>query len=222
MADVRLRGCGAACLWCRTLLDRRPDLDITVRSVVPLGDGNCLEEVEIRGDLSDDLVETLRSLETVDRVETLDSQPDRLVIRIVGDGCGLADAIRETGVAPSVPFPVRTDGDAWSITAPPERIASFLEALADGMVEFETVYAGPDRDDGRSLLTERQREILDAAVEYGFYDYPREITLTELADELGVVKSTLSEALVMIETKIFRRLAARGRVDLDRRSERPD
>lgn len=222
MADLRLRCLGPACLWCRTLLGGRPDLDVTVRSVVPLEDGTCLEEVEIRGDVPDDLVENLTSLDSVNRIETLDSQPDRLVVRIVGDGCGLAEATRETGVAPSVPFPVERDGDAWSVTAPPDRIESFLEALEDRQVEVETVYAGPDRDDGRSLLTERQQEILDAAVEHGFYDYPREITLTELADELGVVKSTLSEALVMIETKVFRRLAATGRVDLDGRDDRPD
>ncbi|MFB6112664.1 MAG: helix-turn-helix domain-containing protein [Halodesulfurarchaeum sp.] len=44
-------------------------------------------------------------------------------------------------------------------------------------------------------LTPKQREVLVTAVEQGFFDIPRRITLDELAAELGVSTSALSERL---------------------------
>jgi predicted DNA binding protein len=44
-------------------------------------------------------------------------------------------------------------------------------------------------------LTDRQREYLTAAHRRGYFDVPRECTLAELADALGVDKSTVSVTL---------------------------
>lgn len=187
---------------------------MAVRSVVPLDDGTCAEEVEIRGDVPEDLVRRLRELDSTDRVEVLDDGTNRLHLRIVGRGCGLADTIRRTGVAPSFPFPVGPERDRWDVTGSPTRTRAFLEAIEETPLEVETVYAGPNRTGRADLLTDRQREILEAAVEAGFYAYPRQTTLTELADELGIVKSTLSQSLMVIEKKVFQELAARGEVEL--------
>ncbi|WP_436903087.1 helix-turn-helix domain-containing protein [Halovenus halobia] len=51
------------------------------------------------------------------------------------------------------------------------------------------------RTDAESLLTERQREVLDAAVREGYLAVPRECTLAELAATLDVDKSTASTIL---------------------------
>lgn len=52
-------------------------------------------------------------------------------------------------------------------------------------------------------LSPRQREILVAAVKKGYYDSPRDITLTELADEFDIAKSTCSEILHRAEGTIM-------------------
>jgi predicted DNA binding protein len=46
----------------------------------------------------------------------------------------------------------------------------------------------------RSLRSE-QREVLELAVERGYFETPREVTLDELADQLGVPRSTVSYRL---------------------------
>lgn len=56
-------------------------------------------------------------------------------------------------------------------------------------------------------LTPRQREILLRAVHGGYYEYPRRITLTDLAREIGIAKSTLSESLIMIERTVMQSFA---------------
>ncbi len=53
------------------------------------------------------------------------------------------------------------------------------------------------------LLTDRQREVLEAAFEAGYYDWPRETSGGELADRLGISQPTLSEHLTTAERKLL-------------------
>jgi predicted DNA binding protein len=61
----------------------------------------------------------------------------------------------------------------------------------------------PGRKDARSLLTDRQREIFETAVDRGYYRIPRGITQTELADELGLAPSTVDEHLRKAESTML-------------------
>lgn len=54
-----------------------------------------------------------------------------------------------------------------------------------------------------SRLTDRQRDVLRTAVEMGYFEYPRGATMTEIADELGINDSTLSQHLVAAQSKIL-------------------
>jgi len=52
-------------------------------------------------------------------------------------------------------------------------------------------------------LTERQLEVLNAAIVKGYYATPRRLTMEELADYLGISTPTLHEHLTKIEAKIM-------------------
>jgi predicted DNA binding protein len=52
-------------------------------------------------------------------------------------------------------------------------------------------------------LTDRQREVLTAAHEAGYYTWPREITGEELADELDISSPTLHEHLRAAEQTLI-------------------
>lgn len=53
-----------------------------------------------------------------------------------------------------------------------------------------------------SSIPPRQRDILNAAVERGYFEIPREVTLEELADEMDITKTTASTHLRKAESKI--------------------
>ena len=55
-----------------------------------------------------------------------------------------------------------------------------------------------------TLLTDRQRECLQAALRLGYFEVPRECTLAELADRLGVDKSTASETIRRGQTRLVK------------------
>jgi len=55
-------------------------------------------------------------------------------------------------------------------------------------------------------LTDRQEEIVSKAQSLGFFKYPREVTLTELAKLLKISKATLSQTLRTVENKAIKNI----------------
>lgn len=61
----------------------------------------------------------------------------------------------------------------------------------------------PGTRDMLSMLTERQREVFETAVEMGYYDIPREVNQGDLAEELECAPSTVDEHLRKAESKML-------------------
>ncbi|MFB6266075.1 MAG: helix-turn-helix domain-containing protein [Halodesulfurarchaeum sp.] len=56
-------------------------------------------------------------------------------------------------------------------------------------------------------LTQKQREAVRTAVEMGYYRRPREASLGDLSEQLGITRSALSQRLNAVESKLVRSLA---------------
>jgi predicted DNA binding protein len=52
------------------------------------------------------------------------------------------------------------------------------------------------------VLTAKQREALELALERGYYERPRDATLSDLAELLGITKSAVSQRLRSAESKL--------------------
>jgi predicted DNA binding protein len=91
-------------------------------------------------------------------------------------------------------------------------IHDFFDALGEeadectGMEVLRVTELDPDRRTpdagGDDTLPVGQREALGAAVEAGYYETPRRIDLSELADRLGIPRSTLSYRLRRAEAAL--------------------
>lgn len=55
-------------------------------------------------------------------------------------------------------------------------------------------------------LSEKQLEVVELAMKAGYYDEPRQATLSDLSDELGVSPSAVSQRLNAVEHKLVRAL----------------
>lgn len=82
------------------------------------------------------------------------------------------------------------------------------QALANvpDSIKAEATEMGTYRpDDSRAIagLTERQREVLEAAVELGYYQVPREATYEEIAEVCDCTVGTVGEHLNRIEAHII-------------------
>jgi DNA-binding CsgD family transcriptional regulator len=86
--------------------------------------------------------------------------------------------------------------------------AAFADALSEQPegVRVEVERTGPYTPGPRhvvSRLTGRQREVLRAAVDLGYYQEPREATHDEIAAATGLSETTVGEHLRKIEATVF-------------------
>lgn len=81
------------------------------------------------------------------------------------------------------------------------------------------------REDGRAqnALTPEQSSALEAALQHGYYEEPREASVAEIADEIGVPGSTLQYRLNRAEAWLAEQFAADSMtVDIDTPLDRED
>ena len=86
-------------------------------------------------------------------------------------------------------------------------IRTFLEFVREVMppdtISVQTIKNGSSKD--LDFLTEKQREVLELAVSRGYYEDGGEVTLKQLADELGIARSTTGEHLKRAESEVLKR-----------------
>jgi hypothetical protein len=112
-------------------------------------------------------------------------------------------SVQESGLPLELPITIRDGEVTVELTASRDRLSAFTAQLEAFGMSFDVEYVR-EMVNSASLLTDRQRELLDVAVEEGYYDTPRGCSLTELAEEAGVAKSTASETLHRVEEKIVK------------------
>lgn len=85
------------------------------------------------------------------------------------------------------------------------------DALAEVPAELnatvERIGSYPDAGETiTSVLTERQQEVLEVALELGYYDVPRQATHNDIAERLDLSVGTVGEHLQKIEARVFNTL----------------
>lgn len=80
--------------------------------------------------------------------------------------------------------------------------------IVDWLVEGDETEATTEID--VSAITTKQRRALETALEAGYYDSPRGADLSDLAEELGISRSAVSQRLNAAETKLVRAFLETG------------
>ena len=90
-----------------------------------------------------------------------------------------------------------------------ETVRQAIEDVPEGIrVELEQLSDyDPELRELSSMLTDRQREILDTAAELGYYEVPRRATHQDIADELDLSTTTVGEHLRKIEARMLSEIA---------------
>jgi predicted DNA binding protein len=113
------------------------------------------------------------------------------------------------GVPVELPFSVLDGRATWELTTSSDRLSELGKHLDEAGIDYDiesVLEIGSSEAD--RLLTPRQREVLAVAVDEGYYAVPREATLTDVAETLGVSKSTCSDILHRCEGAIITWFAA--------------
>jgi hypothetical protein len=132
----------------------------------------------------------------------------RILALIIMEAPVYCKVARSSGViCSSCPFNSLDDFQCdWNLlVADANALRRSLDMLKESGIKAETKDVSSAAR--RNVLTNRQRELILAAFDAGYFEFPRKISLSELAEKLSVRPSTLSEILRRAEEKMIRNFA---------------
>ncbi|WP_435347663.1 helix-turn-helix domain-containing protein [Haloarchaeobius sp. HRN-SO-5] len=123
----------------------------------------------------------------------------------------ICPTLLENGFVHNAPCHIEGGREYWQVVFAGTRneVEQSLDSVRDASgadieVASITSYDSPLADQWRmDTLTESQREVFEHARQRGYYEWPRAISTRELADEVGVAKTTLLEHLRKAESKLL-------------------
>jgi len=174
-----------------------PKVEVKLERIVPLQE-SIIPLFWVSGTDKAEFEDALTKNSQTESVEKLAKTDDRTLFEVQwsDDVDGIVEAlietrgkiIKATGTAETWDFRLRFVAH--------EYLSEFNMALTDKdiPVTLRRIY-NPTTPDDISTLSDEQQEALLMAYQYGFFEIPRGITLTELADEMGISDSALSQRM---------------------------
>lgn len=95
-------------------------------------------------------------------------------------------------------------GDNENLT----KFVEFVKTHAGNIENMSFKKAVYQKQDLISVLTDKQKEILIAANQHGYYDYPRKINSEQLSEKVGISKATLVQHLRKAEGRLMANIFA--------------
>lgn len=190
--------------WVGRFSRLQPDVTVEVLSRLDVGNNRSLTEIRLHASDGLELAEALRALPHVYEVEELERRPGMVHFRVIHRTSMFVPIFRELRLMRRFPFRIAGGEAAWVVVAPESKARALLgrlRAAAPGAIleSVQHVEVAPLR----GALTPRQTELLQRAVGAGYFEVPRKITLTDLAKNLDLAPSSVSEALAIIEKKLL-------------------
>jgi len=193
-------------LWISEIFKNFPDVKMEISHFLPYdlerSIGNAV--IEIMHYNVDSIIEEISSHPSVFELSVLEKEENKAKFNVKTKDPYLLYAIIKCGVL--VNFPVRVvDGFAyWRLISSRDRIDKLLTLFEEKNVNFNLLRIGNspyELDDNKSKLSLKELKVLDQAINLGFFEVPRKISLEELANRLGKSKSALSVMLRKIIKK---------------------
>jgi predicted DNA binding protein len=199
-ATLRVR---LPCAWVTRLTDEL-GAAVMVADQKPAGPNRLQALVEIQPGASDrEAIESaLRTDPYVEDMELIAPPKGAILGSLLIRECNACQTLAESACYLIDATATARGGLEWRVYAPRrEAVEGVLRQLqARGLdAELASIHAVS----ALSALTERQRQIVQAAFDLGYFEFPKRISLTGLAKRLHIAKSTLSEVLRAGESKIL-------------------
>jgi predicted DNA binding protein len=180
-------------------LDAVPETRVDVMRTVTTGPNSVMPVLAFEGN-DEDIGPALREDKTVERVSPLATLEKESVYRVQW-ASHIEDRLREMFWDHGTVLRTQAFDGKWCfrvLFAERESMEDWYHHCRDcGLtVDIESIYdptvAVRPRQYG---LSQKQYTTLETALQHGFYDIPRKVTLEELADEFDVTHQALSERL---------------------------
>ena len=167
-----------------------------------------LVEIKLREGKSIDLFSTLEHFEII---EQLEENEDGILVTMLCTHPMARSAIDLSNIHIQPPYGIdREKGMELRIIGLSSSIRRFVAlirlALPPDSISILSINEEEQSNSWKGVLTNRQREVLTHAINRGFYNLTRDVTLKELAEEMGMARSTYGEHIRRSESEIMKNL----------------
>jgi predicted DNA binding protein len=188
--------------WYTGFSKRHPEILLEVTNSQPVGESNTLAEVEIYGPAVDWTGEIARFPDVIE-VERLSEGPNLGRYRVRYRTSQIVQLTSELEVMIRYPRTVQNGMLTCETIARLSHLRRLVAALST--LGYEPRIASLRRDSLRSVrfaLTLSQRALFRQALALGYFEVPRRISLSRLAEKVSRSKSSVSEMLAVVERKL--------------------
>lgn len=189
-------------LWISQLSTAFPRTTFRLLSGYRTGD-TALELGEMITDRPTEVVTAMDDHPSIEAHELLESDDRRALLKYETADTALYDFVETSSLTIEFPVDVRNGWYEFDLTGTRDELDRLQEVLESSPLSYELLSLVNSTDPG-DMLTDRQQEIIQTAVQNGYFEIPRECTLAELADELDIDKSTASTILRRGEAQIVK------------------
>jgi predicted DNA binding protein len=190
--------------WLHSLTVAHPDCRIEVMDRLLLTDRLMLTEARLLGLGFQDMVSEVERLPTVEQVEVLEEDTLSGLVRVTHRVPDFIRLFRQLRVLRRFPFWVREGTATWVVVGSAAKLSRLLEGLSRSVPQVRVDAIQPTTPHSKlPLLTRRESELFRRAMIEGYFDVPRRVSLTALADRVNLAKSTLSRTLAIVERKLL-------------------
>jgi predicted DNA binding protein len=193
-------------LWISHIFKEFPDVRMEIQYFLPYdlekSIGNSIFEI-MHYD-TESIIKEIKEHPSVVEFSLLEQEENRIKINIKTKDPYLLYAVINCGVLIEFPVNVREGHAYWRLISSRSRIDDLLSLFDKKRINYELLRIGNapyDLADEKYKLSLEESKTLDRAIEMGFFEVPRKISLEELAGQMGKSKSALSVMLRKIIKK---------------------
>ncbi len=193
-------------IWISEIFKKFHDIRMEIINFLPYdlekSIGNAVIEI-MHYDL-DSVIQVIKNHFSVFEFSVLEREENKVKFNVKTKDPYLLYGVIKCGVLVNFPVSVREGYAYWRLVSTRERIDELLTLFENKNINFELLRIGNSPyglDEDKSKLSLEESKVLDKAINLGFFEVPRSISLEELANKLGKSKSALSVMLRKIIKK---------------------
>ena len=193
-------------IWISDLFKDFPDVRMEIQYFLPYdlenSIGNSIIEI-IHYDIVN-IISLIRDHKSVLEFSIIEQDENRIKFNVKTHDPYLLYALIKCGVLVDFPVNIREGNAYWRLISSRESIDQLLTIFDEQKIDYELLRIGNSPyniEEEKYKLTLEESNVLNEAINRGFFEIPRKISLEELANNLGRSKSALSVMLRKIIKK---------------------
>jgi len=198
--------------WLSAASRSYPHVTFEILSILPtslVGDPNTFvdtELVKINSVEWSAILEIIENHPSLIEIHKWDVQESEVLINVKAKNAFILRSLIESECILNYPIMVKNGQGTWELISARKKIDALLELFEETGISYSMLSINPYRLGASQLtLTKHQEMVLEKALALGYYEIPRRITLSELATQLNMAKSSLSGILRRISRNLVKK-----------------